>query len=68
MNWQLAAVLTIVGVAVLYLSWHSWRAWRKASQGCSGGCGCASPAKSTVAGPQATVLISSDSLKLRALR
>ena len=65
MNWQLTAVLALVGLAGGYLSWRSWRAWIKAARGCAGGCGCASPANSTGGVEVKNVLIPRDSLKLR---
>ena len=66
MNWQLAVVMGMVALAGGYLSWRSWRAWKKAAKGCSGGCGCASAAAAGKGAETGTVLISRDSLKLRA--
>ena len=68
MNWQMAAVLAVVGLAGGYLSWRSWKAWWKASQGCSGGCGCAAPAQNGQETSGKSILISRDSLKLRSDR
>jgi len=41
-NYQLFAVLAVIGAAVLYLLTVAVRAWRRVRQGkCSTGCGCA---------------------------
>jgi|GEM_PF-3346195 len=65
MNWQLATVLALVGLAGIYLSCRSWRAWKKAARGCSGGCGCPSSANTGANDTSKSILISRDSLKLR---
>jgi len=59
MNGQLAIVLLIVGVAVLYLGRQTWRTWSGKGKGCGKGCCDSHP------NPSETALIPSDQLTLR---
>jgi hypothetical protein len=55
MNWQIAAVLVVLAVAVLYLAHSGWRMLTGKKTGCGGSCRCEGKTSAgTQAGEQVT--------------